>query len=463
MNPIEEKNNFQDFQDFAERENISAAQRETCSFAREHRDEDTARLLLSAARYPSIDMPAAVQQIEGLRTAREKWPSLAECAEYLYPPRLNREQASSEAAALYKSRIISSCSPCGLTKSIDPTVGFLNHAAGGGEISPARYAHEIHRSNEMKPTAGLRIADLTGGMGVDTLAFAKVAEHVDYVERDAQLCAFMEHNLRALGVDNVTVHCADSLQWLAANPSPLSVLYLDPARRDAAGRKVAAFEDCTPDLLANLALLRGSCQRLLVKASPMIDLALACRQLGGVSEVHVVELRGECKEVLFLLGGAAAEDPQIVCVNLNNQSIQNIQKTFTFTRSEEAAAEADLCDAVGSWLYEPGAALMKAGPYRLLAQRYGLLMLGPNTHLYTADRRVDDFPGRVLRVVQEVRGGRKELAALLPDGRAHVVTRNYPAEAATLQRQLGLREGGDHFVVGTTVGRRRTLLLCEQE
>lgn len=405
------------------------AEREVMAFAREHEGEDTARLLLSAGRYPGIDMKAAVQQIEGLRTAREKWPSLVGCAEYLYPPRLNREQSSSEAAALYKSRIISSCAPCGLTK----------------------------------PTAGLRIADLTGGMGVDTLAFAKVAEHVDYVERDAQLCALMEHNLRALGVTNVTVHCADSLLWLAANPSPLSVLYLDPARRDAAGHKVAAFEDCTPDLLANLALLRGSCQRLLVKASPMIDLALACRQLGGVSEVHVVELRGECKEVLFLLGGDAAEEPQTVCVNLNNPSIQNIQKTFTFTRSEEAAAEADLCDAVGAWLYEPGAALMKAAPYRLLAQRYGLLMLGPNTHLYTADRRVEGFPGRVLRVVQEVKGGRKELAALLPDGRAHVVTRNYPAEAATLQRQLGLREGGDHFVVGTTVGRRRTLLLCEQE
>ena len=395
--------------------------REFIDFVNAHKDEDTARLLLSAARYPSIDMPAAVQQIEGLRTAPEKWPSLLECEDFMYPPRLNREQASSEAAASYKASVISP-----LTSHLSP----------------------------------FTVADLTGGMGIDTLTFARVAEHVDYVERDPQLCALMEHNLRALGVTNVTVHCADSLLWLAANPSPLSVLYLDPARRDAAGHKVAAFEDCTPDLLANLALLRGSCQRLLVKASPMIDLALACRQLGGVSEVHVVELRGECKEVLFLLGGDAAEEPQTVCVNLNNPSIQ---KTFTFTRSEEAAAEADLCDAVGAWLYEPGAALMKAAPYRLLAQRYGLLMLGPNTHLYTADRRVEGFPGRVLRVVQEVKGGRKELAALLPDGRAHVVTRNYPAEAATLQRQLGLREGGTHFVVGTTVGRRRTLLLCEQE
>jgi hypothetical protein len=304
-------------------------------------------------------------------------------------------------------------------------------------------------------------------MGIDTLAFARVAQHVDYVERDPQLCALMEHNLRALGVTNVTVHCADSLDWLSSLPAtgyPLQAIYLDPARRDARGRKVAGFEDCTPNILDHMPLLRQHCSTLLVKASPMIDIDLACRQLGAVNEVHVVELKGECKEVLFLLGGVAAEEPRIVCTNLNNQSIlnnQNTPKTFIFSRSEEVTAVGAYCDTIGNWLYEPGAALMKAGPYRLLAQRYGLLMLAPSTHLYTADRLVGDFPGRVMRVLQEIKGGRKELAALLPEGRAHVVTRNYPVEAATLQRQLGLREGGDLFVVGATVGRRRTLLLCQ--
>ncbi len=393
---------------------------ETLTFAREHVGEDTAQLLLAAGRYPGVDMKAAVQQIEGLRAARDKWPSLLARPDYLYPPRLNREQSSSEPTAHYKA----------------------------STISP------------------FTVADLTGGMGIDTLAFARVAQHVDYVERDPQLCALMEHNLRALGVTNVTVHCADSLDWLQSHLSPFTfhLIYLDPARRDASGRKVAGFEDCTPNILDHMPLLRQRCSTLLVKASPMIDIDLACRQLGAVSEVHVVEIKGECKEVLFLLGGAVTEEPRIVCANLNNQSIlnnQNTPKTFIFSRSEEATAVGAYCDTIGNWLYEPGAALMKAGPYRLLAQRYGLLMLAPSTHLYTADRLVGDFPGRVLRVLQEIKGGRKELATLLPEGRAHVVTRNYPVEAATLQRQLGLREGGDLFVVGATVGRRRTLLLCQ--
>ena len=391
--------------------------KEFINFVNAHKDEDTARLLLSAARYPSIDMPAAVQQIEGLRTARDKWPSLLACPDYLYPPRLNREQSSSESAARYKASLL---------------------------------------------PAPLTVADLTGGMGIDTLAFARVAQHVDYIERDPQLCALMEHNLRALGVTNVTVHCADSMEWFGRiqRYAP-TMIYMDPARRDAAGRKVAGFEDCTPNILDHEALLRSRCQRLMVKASPMIDIDLACRQLGDVSEVHVVGVKGECKEVLFLCGSTVGE-PQITCVNLNTLITQNTPRTpFSFSHSEEAAAEGRYCRQVGHYLYEPNATLMKGGPFKLLAQRYGLELLGRNTHLYSADRLVDDFPGRIFEVLRELKLSRKEVLAAIPGGRAHVVTRNYPLEAAVLQKQLGLKEGGDVFIVATSVGDRKCGFLCK--
>lgn len=404
MIPEGEKNNFQNFQDFAKRE--------TLVFAREHVGEDTARLLLSAARYPSIDMPAAVQQIEGLRTAREKWPSLLDCDDYIYPPRLNREQASSEATARHKASLLPS----------------------------------------------ITVADLTGGMGIDTLAFARVADHVDYVERDPELCALMEHNIKALGISNVSVHCADSMEWLLSQFSTLNsqftIIYIDPARRSAAGRKVAAFEDCTPNILEHAELLRQHCRHLMVKASPMIDIDLACRQLGDVSEVHVVGAKGECKEVLFTCGELQGE-PQIVCRDIKVPKDPKDLKDFTvfaFSRSEEAAAEGRYCREVGHWLYEPDATLMKAGPFKLIAQRYDLEQLGRNTHLYTADRHVEDFPGRVFEVLQELKLSRKEVYVALPEGKAHVVTRNYPVEAATLQKQLGLKEGGEKFVIATTIG-----------
>lgn len=393
MSQGEEKNNFQDFQDFAKREIFA--------FAREHQDEDTARLLLSAARYPHIDMPTAVQQIEGLRTAREKWPSLMECEDFMYPPRLNREQSSSETTARHK---VSLCS-------------------------------------------ATTVADLTGGMGIDTLAFAKVAEHVDYVERDPMLCSLMEHNLHALGITNVTVHCADSMEW-QATAGHFGLIFIDPARRATSGRKVAAFEDCTPNIIEHAGLLRSHCQRLMVKASPMIDIDLACRQLGDVGEVHIVGVKGECKEVLFVCGESTG-GPRVTCGD------------FSFTRAEEAATEGRYCQNVGRYLYEPDATLMKAGPFKLIGQRYGLAQLGRNTHLYTSDERVDEFPGRVFEVLQELKLSRKEVLAAIPSGKAHVVTRNYPVEAAALQRQLGLKEGGERFVVATTVGSRKSGFLCK--
>ena len=384
--------------------------KEFIDFAKQHLNEDTARLLLSAARYPSVDMPAAVQQIEGLRTAREKWPSLPD--DYVYPPRLNREQASSEATARYKATLL---------------------AAAG------------------------RVADLTGGMGIDTLALSAVADHVDYVERDSMLCTLMEHNLALLGIDNVTVHCADSLQWIAQTTVPLTTLYLDPARRSSAGRKVAAFEDCSPNLLEQLPLLRARCRQLLVKASPMIDISLALSQLGQVAEVHVVALRGECKEVLFVCE-KTQDEPVIHCVDLKGS--KNLQD-FSFRRSEEATAPFRCCDAVGCYLYEPHAALMKGGPFRLIGQRFGLQQLAPDTHLYTSSSLVSDFPGRTFEVLQELPLNRKAVLTAVAGGKAHVVVRNFPAEAAALQKQLGLTEGGDLFVVATTVGSRRAGFLCK--
>ena len=416
------------------------------SFARSHVHDDTTRLLLSAARYPDIDMQAAVQQIEGLHTAQQKWPSLLQCDGFVYPPRLNREQASSDETAVHKVYVA-----CELFGGQPP----------------------------------LSVADLTGGMGVDSIAFAQcsrlaippcrqVPTCVDYVERSELLCTLMEHNRVALGLDNICVHCGDSMQWLASVERRFDMLFIDPARRSATGRKVSAFEDCTPDILQFMELLRSRCRWLMVKASPMIDIDMACRQLGAVAEVHVVAVVGECKEVLFLCGQSSATEPRIVCCNLSNlsppsppspprtPSPPSPPSSLSFTRSEEAACTPCYCSAVGRYLYMPDASLMKAGPFNLIARRYGLQKLASNTHLYTSDERVGAFPGRMFEVLHEVKPSRKAVAAAIPDGKAHVVARNYPVAAADLQRQLAIKEGGDMYVVATTIGSRHTAFVCRR-
>ena len=389
------------------------------TFAHEHKGDDPLKLLLQQQKYPDMDLRMVAQQLEGLRQASIKWPTLARSEGYFFPPRLNREQSSSEATARYKAALF--------------------ETLGGGTL-----------------------ADLTGGMGVDTYFMSRQARIADYYEVDADLCAITEYNFAALGAGNVTCHCGDSLQ-LADFPF-YDLIFIDPARRDSLGRKVSAFEDCTPDLLGHLQLLREHCRHLLVKASPMIDIQLAVGQLGCVGSVHVVALHGECKEVLFLLPGAEAAEvaasPLIRCVDIDGGAFKP-RWEHTFTWEEEAAAVPTFASDVEAYLYEPGASLMKGGCYNSICRWFDVKKLARNTHLYTSDCIIADFPGRTFAVRHPITLNAKEVRRYLPEGKAHVVTRNFPQEAAALQRQLKLREGGHLFILAATLGSQPSGWLCE--
>lgn len=405
---------------------------ETLDFAWQHRGDDTARLLLGKVP-EGVDVRLAAQQIEGWQTARQKWPSLAANPLFLYPPRLNREQASSEATAAHKASL----------------AGRI--VGGQGGVSP------------------VSIADLTGGMGVDTMALATLPIHVDYFELNPDLCDLMRRNADTLGLNNITVHNTDSLATNAPACPPSSVpggsaagkgyafALIDPARRDAAGRRVAAFEDCSPDILAAMPRLQAMTRHLMIKASPMVDIAVAFKQLPPMSELHIVALRGECKELLFLIDTAAEEvEPTIHCVNLQGPSAP-----FVYRPSEAAAATAQIADTsvLPRYLYEPDATIMKAGCHALVASRFGLAMLSHNSHIYSSMQRVEGFPGRCFEVVAEVAPTRRALAPLLPDWRANVISRNHPLGADALRRQLRLADGGEHYLIATSVV-RPTAYLC---
>lgn len=389
------------------------------AFVQEHKDEDPLRLLLQQKRYPGVDLAMVAQQIEGRRQASAKWPTLAGCEGFLYPPRLNREQASSDETAFHKADIINSL-----------------------------YGDDHRR---------LYIADLTGGMGIDSIAFAKMPDtEVDYVECNAELCQLMEHNRSVLGLSNITAHCGDSIEWLRNSKKKYNIIFIDPARRDTHGKKVAAFEDCTPNILEHKELLTEHCDFLMVKASPMMDIDKGIEQLGNVSDVYVVAVRNECKELVFVCGDSDLE-ARIHCTDII--SGDGVYNNEPFTRSQEAQAECVYCKSVGRYIYEPDASLMKGGPYKLLSDEWGMQKLARNTHLYTSDN-FHDWMGRTFCVLKEVSLNKKAIAALIPDRKAHVITRNYPVAAAELQKQLGLKEGGELYVIATTIGTQKTGLLC---
>jgi hypothetical protein len=242
-------------------------------------------------------------------------------------------------------------------------------------------------------------------------------------------------------------------------PAAVDWIYVDPARRDQAQGKVFRLEDCEPDVLRLLPLLFKKCKNLLLKTSPMLDIDLAVQQLSGVNRIWVVALGNECKEVLYQLSEQPQADPLITAMNLLKDAEQEV---FSFTRSQEQQAEADLSD-VQSFVYEPNVALLKAGAFQSLALRYDLKKLHAHTHLYTSDSLRSDFPGRIFKCEAICKLDKKALKAFLPEGKAHVTVRNFPISVADIRRQTGIREGGDVYLLAVTDRHNRKIILVTRK
>ena len=391
---------------------------DTLRFIRRHRADDVRTLALQAARHPGVDMPLALVQIAGWQAARTKIPAWAAREDILYPPHLSLEQCSSEATARYKAAIV-------------------------------EQADAPHRT----------LADLTGGFGIDCAFLAPLFREADYVERQEVLCRTARHNFPLLGLPHVRIHHADGTEHLRAM-TPVDWLFLDPARRDARGGKTVAIADCEPDAAALEPLLVAKAGRVLLKLSPMLDLTQALHTLSHVLEAHVVALGGECKELLLVLGGEGAplpEDVPIRCVNLAAGD-----ETLTFTRRGEQQSPCPLAPAPRAYLYEPNAAVMKAGAFRYLTYIYKVEKLHPNSHLYTSDRLVPGFPGRAFRVEGWCGFGKQDVKRLLEGlPKANLTVRNFPATVAALRRRLRLAEGGETYLFATTdAGGGHLLLRC---
>ena len=385
----------------------------TINFVKEHAANDVQRLALEVRKYPEVDAHFALDQIAGRQKSRTKLPSWAEVDDLIFPPSVSMEQCSSEATASYKSSLVS------------------------GEL----------------------LVDLTGGFGVDFSFLANRFSSAVYVERQEHLCHIAEHNFKVLGLSHVQVVNDNAEHYLATMPV-VDLIYLDPARRDGAGNRVFRLDDCTPNVVQLLDLLLTKGRQVMIKLSPMLDVSQALRQLRGVSEVHIVSVAGECKELLLLLSAKHEGDVKIVCVNDG--------QTFTYRLGEpvvmpmqwsgELPAEGDL------YLYEPNASMMKAGCFGQLAQRYGLQAVAQQSHLFVAERPISDFQGRKFVVNDITTLNSKELKQKLAGiTQANVAVRNFPLKAAELAKRLRLKDGGSVYIFGTRLANgKNVLLLCEK-
>ena len=439
--------------------------KKTQDFIRAHRSDDVRQLALQMHRYPDVDRAVALAQIAGWQVAMRKVPSWARTEGIVYPPHLPLEQCSSEATAKYKAAVAARWPGLELRLGLQGnSLPSSSHDAGSDEAIAAAPS----------PPA-LTLADLTGGWGVDCAFMATGFQAVTYVERDAQLCQLARHNFRTLGLGHISVVEGDCLDLLPTL-TPVDCLFIDPARRDAHGGRVVAMGDCTPDITAIEDLLLAHARLVMVKLSPMLDLTLAMGQLHHVREAHVVAVDGECRELLLVLGREDSPSGLVSCSSLKNgrpapaaprpaDDIDDIPITcvnltaaaplghpLRFTRRSERTCPCPIATALGTYLYEPSADLLKAGAYRTVAHTFGLEKLHPSTHLYTSSTLHADFPGRrfaIQAVYPLHKAGLRNLRAQVP--RAELTLRNFPSTTADLRRRLAIAAGGDTTLMATTL------------
>ncbi len=376
----------------------------TLEFIRQHANEDVRQLAFLGKKNPEVDLAYALDQIAGRQKARTKIPSWAAIDGITYPPHLSMEQCSSEQTARYKAQI-----------------------AGKGD----------------------RIVDLTAGFGVDMAFMTEGFKEAIHIEKMEQLCAISSANYKLLGLNHIKVVNGNGVDYLHTLDHA-DMIFIDPARRDEHGARTYGIADCTPNVLEIIDEMLEKAPRVMIKLSPMLDWQKAATDIGRVSQVHIVSVANECKELLLVVE-RDSKPLQIFCVNDN--------QVFSYNSADEIGNFVPLASEP-QYLYEPNASVMKAGCFQLLSAHFGISQPDKNSHLFLSDKPISDFPGRGFSVERISTMNKKELkTALAGISQANIATRNFPLSVAELRKRLKLKDGGDTYIFATTSAQKGHLLI----
>lgn len=377
-------------------------------FIKQHSRCDVNELALQRGLYKAMsdaDFRYCLQQISGLQTARHKLPEISEREGWIYPARLSLEQCSSEFTAKYKSSLV----------------------------------------------GGHTLVDMTGGFGVDTYYLADRFRETTYVECSAELADLARHNF-SLTDKNITVVC-DYCEEYISRMSKVDCIYIDPARRSRSGGKVFMLQDCFPDIVSMLPLLQAKCDTLLLKLSPMLDISAVMNTIPHIKEIHIVAYRGEVKELLVLVDWRGVCEGLINAVNLGTS-----QTTLRFTYNGERALEQLPIEysEPERFLYEPNGAIMKSGGMRVLAKKYHLKKLSANTHIFTSEEELCDFPGRQFLFERIIDKKSIKGASL------SIISKDYPLTASELRVRYNIKEDAERFLIACRINGKPQLILAKR-
>ena len=351
----------------------------------ENLQADIPELAMKKSLFSTLEMRELVQQVQGRRVASKKF-ELLDRTGAVFPPKINLEQTSSATTAKYKSGLIS-----------------------GGTL-----------------------IDITGGFGIDSLYFSEKCKRVIHVESNKELQSIAAHNFQLLGKNNLESIAGDGVEYLRNFDGCVDAIYVDPSRRDEEKNRVFLLNDLQPVLPQIIDLLWEKTNVVLIKLSPLIDISYLLEVFPECSEIHLVAVKNELKEILVKLEKNTEAETRIMCVNLKSS-----QPLFRFNWNERLSTGITYGN-LAQFVYEPNVTIQKSGGLDLLGKMFGLDKLHANTQLFTSAKLHKDFPGRVFEVLNAVKNPKKELK----NRSIQAIHRNFPQGLKKLQKQFRFQTDG---------------------
>lgn len=384
-------------------------------FIQKNRQADIVKLVLNQKKYPDLDIKKLANQINLRKKAIAKLPTWAKNTAIFFPSTISWQQCSSEHTATYKSAIFQQISD------------------------------------------GQKIADLTGGFGVDAFYFAKQFEEVIYIERQTELTKIVKHNNKVFHQTNIKVVNDDSLEYLKS--IEIDCIYLDPARRNERQQKIITLEDSTPNIIAIQDDLLAKANYIMIKTSPMLDIHKALKSLKCVEAVHVVAVENECKELLFIMNSRveATHNIRLTCVNISKENQVNKFETTWNNYVSINYSEPK------KYLYDANKAILKGNVINAVGNYFDFEKIAPNTQLLTSDELQEGFQGRIFEVKAVIKPSKKVIAKYLDKGKANVIVRNFPESVANLRKKWKVKDGGYIYLLAITLmNEQKIVVVCKR-
>lgn len=383
---------------------------EVQKFINESLEANFAKIALLKNPFPEISWTEILTQIASKAKAKTKLPTWFKTNNILYPSKISIEQTSSEISANYKAKLIS----------------------------------------------GDSIIDLTGGFGIDDYYFSKVFSKVVHCELKEELHEIVKNNFLSLSVENIECYKGDSLDILKNLNSKFDWIYIDPSRRNEAKGKVFMLKDCLPNVPENLDLYFTFSDNILIKTAPLLDISAGLSELKNVSEIHVVAINNEVKELLWIVKKDFLGSQKIKTVNISKDKDEIFD--FDLVSNDDLPTFSE----PKKYLYEPNSAILKSGGFNNVAIKYNLSKLQQHSHLYTSDELIR-FPGRSFKIDQTFEYNKANMKESLMNLKANITTRNFPESVEELRKKWKIKDGGELYSFFTTdKTNRKIVLICDK-